>query len=172
MRSVVLSVAISLDGYVARPDGSVDFLVMDPEIDFAALFGRFDVTILGRKTYGESMKQGGGATPGIAGYVFSRSLPPGKRDGVEFVSGPPAELVAELKGRSGKDIWLMGGGELTREFLKADLIDEIELTVMPTLLGAGIPLFPGGFEERKFRFGGHKLYPSTGIVGLTYLRAR
>jgi hypothetical protein len=79
---------------------------------------------------------------------MSRTQPPGPRDGLTFVSQSPAELISNLRKQKGKDIWLMGGGELAREFLKDDLVDEIYLGIVPTLLGEGIPLFPTGL--RKF----------------------
>ncbi len=105
----------------------------------------------------------------MACYIFSRSKPPGKRKGAEYVNRPPAELVRELKLRPGKDIWLMGGGELAGEFLKADLVDRMELAIMPILLGEGIPLFPAGFPQRDWALVSHRIYPS-GIVSVSYAR--
>ena len=144
-RNVVLFVAVSLDGYIARRDGSVDWLIMDPAIDLGGYCRAFDVILMGRKTLDVALGLGGGPQPmgKTAGYVFSRTKPPGKRDGVEYVNRPPVELIRELRARPGKDIWLMGGGELARDFLKEDLLDRMDLGIMPVLLGEGIPLFPG-----------------------------
>ncbi len=170
-RSVVLSVAASLDGYIARLDGSVDWLIMDPAIDFAAFTRSVDVILVGRKTMDAFSGQGGGGSMGkIACYIFSRSKPPGRRDGVEYVNRPPAELVRELKAQRGKDIWLMGGGELAREFLREDVVDRVELAIIPILLGEGIPLFPPGFPQRDWALVNHRSYPS-GILSVTYARA-
>jgi dihydrofolate reductase len=170
MRQVVLSAGVSLDGYIARRDGGVDWLTMDPEIDFNSFMSGIDAVVMGRKTYdiAAGMGTGGGK---IETYIFSRTKPPGKgRKGVQFVNRPPAELIAELKARPGKNIWLMGGGELAREFLREDLIDVIWLGVLPVVLGDGIPLFPPGFPQRNFLLQSHRVYKTTGSVELRYVR--
>jgi dihydrofolate reductase len=170
-RNVVLSVAVSLDGYIARRDGSVDWLIMDPEMDFKKMVSAFDVIVAGRKTLDPALDKGGGGGMGkMACFVFSRTLPPGKRNGVEYVGRPPKELVRELKAQPGKDIWLMGGGELAREFLRDDLIDRIELAVIPVLLGSGIPLFPSGFPQRNYALAEQRSY-SSGILSVSYVRS-
>jgi dihydrofolate reductase len=104
-------------------------------------------------------------------YVFSKSKPAGERDGVIFVKESPARLIARLRERRGKDIWLMGGGELARAFLDADLVDRLYLGVVPVLLGKGIPLFPSGFPQRDFKLIENKSY-SRGLIALTYERTR
>jgi dihydrofolate reductase len=170
LREVVLSVAMSLDGYIARRDGSVDWLIMDPKLDLGAFMRSVDVILAGRRTLEPAVGSGGGhKSLGMAAYVFSRSKEPGKRDGVEYVNRAPGELVRELKGKPGRDIWLMGGGELARDFLRDDLVDRMELGIMPILLGDGIPLFPRGFPERRFELRNAESYPS-GIVMLKYAR--
>jgi dihydrofolate reductase len=170
-RSVVLCVAVSLDGYIARPDGAADWLIMDPEIDLGAYAKAFDVIVAGRKTLPPGKTSGNSKSTGqVARYVFSRTLPPGKRGGVEYVNQPPSELIFQLKAQPGKDIWLFGGGELTREFLKADLVDRMDLGIMPVLLGAGIPLFPQGFPQRNFTLVKFQAYKS-GVVMASYARA-
>src|SRR5258705_1981025 len=147
MRKVVLGVGISLDGYIARPDGSVDFLFMPKDYSMAAFFKRIDAAVMGRKTYEVAIKLGGGgmSSPGMKSYVFSRSLEAEERDGVMIISETPKQFVEELRKKKGKDIWLMGGGELAREFFKEDLVDELYLGVVPVLLGQGIAAFPCGF---------------------------
>jgi dihydrofolate reductase len=170
-RSVVLCVAVSLDGYIARPDGAADWLIMDPEIDLGAYAKAFDVIVAGRKTLPPGKTSGNSKSTGqVARYVFSRTLPPGKRGGVEYVNQPPSELILQLKAQPGKDIWLFGGGELTREFLKADLVDRMDLGIMPVLLGAGIPLFPQGFPQRNFTLVKFQAY-NSGVVMASYARA-
>ena len=169
MRKVVLSAAVSLDGYIARSNGSVDWLAMEPERDFGAFASTVDVAIMGRKTHDVALTMGGIPQDSLTYYVFSRSKPPGKIGLAEYVNTPPKAFVANLRERSGKNIWLMGGGELAREFLKADLVDLVELTMVPILLGEGIPLFPGGFGQRNFSLTRHQAYKS-GLVSVTYAR--
>jgi dihydrofolate reductase len=169
---VVLGVAVSLDGCIARTDGRVDWLTHDREIDLGSYAKTFDVLIAGRKTLDFLSGHGGGGKMGkVACYIFSRTRPPGKRHGAEYVNRAPGELVRELKALPGKDIWLMGGGELAREFLSEDLVDRMDLGIMPTLLGDGIPLFPRGFPQRDFLLTKFQAYKS-GIVWVTYERAR
>jgi len=167
-REVVLSIAVSLDGYIARPDG----LWMDREIDMRAFLRSIDVIVAGRKTLDGASGQGGGdkSMAQVTCYVFSRTKEPGKRNGVEYVNRAPSELVRQLKKRPGRNIWLMGGGELTREFLNEDLLDRMELAIMPVLLGKGIPLFPEGSPQRNFQLVNQRSY-SSGIVLLSYRRA-
>jgi dihydrofolate reductase len=104
-------------------------------------------------------------------YVFSRTQPPGERDGVIFTNQSPAAWLRKIRARPGKHICHMGGGELARSFLKADLIDELALGVVPILLGAGLPLFPGGFPQRDFTLVENKTY-SKNQISLTYRRVR
>jgi dihydrofolate reductase len=173
MRKIILSLGISLDGYIARPDGSVDFLFMPKDYSMAAFFATVDTAIMGRKTLEAGLKMSGGSLPdySIAYYVYSRSKPPGKCDGWTFVNESPAAFVAKLRKRPGKDIWLMGGGELFRDFLKADLVDELHLGIVPVLLGKGIPLFPSGFPQRDFVLVENKTY-SKGMIAPKYKRVR
>lgn len=171
-RKVVLGLGISIDGQVARPDGSVDFLFIPKDYSMAPFFASIDTVIMGRKTYEVSVKLGGGAGfDGADAYVFSRTLPAGKRNSITFLKSSPAALVARLRKRKGKNIWLMGGGELAREFLKADLVDELYLGIVPVLLGEGIPLFPAGFPQRDFELIENKTF-SQGLISLKYQRIR
>ena len=173
MRKVVLGVGISLDGYIARPDGSVDFLFMPKDYSMAAFFKRIDTAVMGRKTYEMGLQLGGGkiSSPGMKCYVFSRTLTAGERNGVTVVVDSPRQFVGALRKKNGKDIWLMGGGELTREFLREDLVDGLYLGVVPVLIGEGIPAFPSGFPQRKFALTENKTF-SRGLIGLNYERAR
>ena len=171
MRKVVLGLGISLDGYIARPDGSVDFLFMPKDYSMAEFFKTVDTSVMGRKTYEVGLAMAGDDfDPGMKAYVFSRTVPPGGRKKFTFVNETPAELIERLRKESGKDIWLMGGGELARDFLKADLVDEIYLGIVPVLIGEGIPLFPSGFPQREFELLENKSY-SRGLVALKYRRA-
>ena len=175
MRHVVLALGISLDGYIARPDGAVDFLFIPKDYSMRALRAfqaTIDTVIMGRKTLDVAVKMtGGNYHADVPTYVFSRTQPPGKRDGLEFVNQSPASLIGKLRKLPGKDIWLMGGGELARDFLNADLIDALHLGIVPTLIGEGIPLFPSGFPQREFKLVENRTY-SKGLVALQYQRVR
>ncbi len=169
MRKVILGLGISLDGYIARPNGAVDFLFMPRDYSMAPFFATVDTAIMGRKT----LDAAGGSfnDPAMIGYVFSRTHPPGQHSGVTFTDQSPATLISQLRKRPGKNIWLMGGGELARAFLKADLVDELYLGIVPVLLGEGIPLFPSGFPQRDFSLIENKTY-SKGLITLKYKRTQ
>jgi dihydrofolate reductase len=171
-RKVVLGLGISLDGYIARPDGAVDFLFMPKDYSMGPFFATIDTMLMGRKTYDVALKMGGGFSDSkTKSYVFSRSQPSGERGGVTFVNESPKSFLANLRKRSGKNIWLMGGGELARDFLKDDLVDELHIGIIPILIGEGIPLFPSGFPQREFTLLENKTF-SRGLIALKYARAR
>lgn len=158
MRKVVLGLGISLDGYIARKDGAVDWLSMDWDYDWTAFFKTIDVVLMGRKSWDHVMKMseksGSKANPygAMETYVFSNSLPETGVKGVEIVSGNLKEFVESLKQKDGKNIWLSGGGELAKSFLDENLVDEIHLGITPLLLGSGLPLFPELVREVPLRF--------------------
>lgn len=170
MRKVVLCLGISIDGYIARKDHSFDFLFIPEDFSMQPFLDRIDTTLMGRKTW-EVTKAYGPPPPGTGAFVFSTSLEPGEREGVTLTREAPEETVARLRREPGKDMWLYGGGELIRTFLQADLVDEMLLGIVPTLLGDGIPLFPAGFPQREFRCLEHQGY-SRGLVTLRYERTR
>jgi dihydrofolate reductase len=176
-RKVILGFGISIDGYIARPNGAMDYLVIDKEGEVLMMdfFSKIDTTIMGRKTATATakMRKSGEIpdTPGMANYVVSRRWKPGKREGFEVVSGSLTNFVRKLKRRPGKDIYLGGGGELARSFLQEDLVDELFIGLGPVLLGDGIPGFPGKFPQRDFSLTECKAY-SNGSVALRYERMR
>ena len=170
-RRLRYSVASSLDGFIAGPNGEFDWIPMDPEIDFGALFARFDTLVMGRLTYDVMQAYEGGVTEqGVYGkqtIVFSRTLQPADHPHVRITTEDPAAVVAQLKTEPGKDIWLFGGGNLFRQLLDAGAVDSVEIAVLPVLLGSGIPLIPAGALTR-LTLRTHRVYPKTGTVLLEY----
>lgn len=170
MRKVVLGLGTSLDGYLARLNGDVDFLFMPKDYSMGPFFATIDTAVMGRKTYDVARKMGGGSYgSSMKAYVFSRTLPPGESSGYVFTQESPTSFMAQIRKQSGKNIWLMGGGELARAFLQADLVDELYLGIVPVLLGGGIPLFPAGFPQCNFALIENKTY-SKGLIALKYKR--
>jgi len=152
MRSVRYSVAASLDGHIAGPDGSYDWIPSDAGIDWTAFMSRFDTVLMGRHTYELVVRSGGGGgMPSMRTYVFSRTLDPEEHPQVTVVSDDAAGTVNALRSEPGKDIWLMGGGELFRSLLDAGEVDAIEIGLVPALLGGGIPLLPPAERWRVHR---------------------
>jgi dihydrofolate reductase len=170
MRKVVYGGAMSLDGYIAGPNGEYDWIVMDPEIDFMALMARFDTFLIGRKTFEAMQRMGGGGppAPGITSIVFSRTLRPGDCPKSMTLSDDAERFVTDLRKNPGKDIAIFGGGELFRSLLAAGLVDEIGFSVIPVLLGGGIPLLPSPADRARLRLKTHRVYEKTGTVGLEY----
>ena len=168
MRRVRYVVAMSLDGYIAGPNGEADWIIMDPEIDFQALFEQFDTFLMGRRTF-EGMRGARGGGQGAQTIVFSRTLRQEDFPNVAIVSENPEDVLADLRSKPGKDIWLFGGGLLFRSFLEARLVDAVEVSVVPVLLGEGIPLLPPKPSSERFRLklAGSRMY-KTGIVSLEY----
>jgi dihydrofolate reductase len=161
MRKVVLGLGVSLDGYIARKNGAVDWLSMDWDYDWTAFFKTIDAVLMGRKSWetalGMMTKKKGKSKlsnpyAGMETYVFSKTLKDSGVAGVEIVPGNLKEFIGKLQAQDGKNIWLSGGGELAKSFLDENLVDEIYLGVTPILLGAGIPLFPELAREVPLRF--------------------
>jgi dihydrofolate reductase len=169
MRRVRYQVAMSLDGYIAGPNGEYDWIVEEKEIDFSGLFAQFDTFVMGRGTF-EVMKGSGGTGmfKGSKVIVFSRTLKPEDAPGVTIAAGDPTEIVAALKAEEGKDIWLFGGGVLFREFLERGLVDTVEVAVIPVLVGGGIQLLPPPAKQTSLRLTGSRVYQTSGIVMLEY----
>src|SRR5262245_10584089 len=169
MRRIRYGVASSLDGYIAGPKGEADWIIMDPDIDFRAIYEQFDTVLIGRSTF-EGMARGKkkpGAMPGMKTFVFSRTLRPHDHPKVIIVGDKAEATVTALRTESGKDIWLFGGGLLFRSLLDAGLVDAVDVAVVPVLLGGGIPLLPPPARRAKLTLMGHRVY-KTGIVALEY----
>jgi dihydrofolate reductase len=169
MRKIVYSVVMSLDGYVAGPNGEADWIVVDPEIDFVALMARFDTLVMGRRTFEAAQAMGGGPSmPGVTTIVVSRTLRRQDYPDVTIISDDVGGAVSRLREGSGKDIWLFGGGILFRSLLDLGLVDTIEVGIIPVLLGGGIPLLPARSERTTLRLLSSKQYKTTGTLALEY----
>ncbi|KAF5553193.1 riboflavin biosynthesis domain-containing protein [Fusarium napiforme] len=149
------NVAASLDGFIASPDGSTSWIIEDPTIDFPALYSEFDYFIMGRKTY--QVMQSFGADnplskrPKESVMVVSRTMNSDHFPDITVIQENVLDYIRHLKTNEGKDIWLMGGGNLAAQCLEAHLVDTVQVAIMPTLLGTGIPLASSLPQEIKLQ---------------------
>jgi dihydrofolate reductase len=145
MRKVTFRVANSLDNYIARKDGAVDWILGGEEASSAMtdFWKNVDAVVIGRKTYEPVLKSGAPfpTFPGVKNYVISRTLKEDSDKNVEFIREDAVEFIRKLKTQDGKDIFVMGGGLLAKPLFEANLIDEVGVNIHPVLLGSGIPLF-------------------------------
>jgi dihydrofolate reductase len=169
MRRVRYGAAMSLDGYIAGPIGEFDWIVMDPEIDFAAMTKQYDTYLIGRKTYEAMVRMGGGSgsTQGIQSIVVSRTMKQTDHPDLT-IEADAVRLVQELRSKPGKDIALFGGGELFRSLLAADQVDTIEVAIIPVLLGGGIQLLPSPADKARLKLRAQRVYDKSGTVSLEY----
>jgi dihydrofolate reductase len=141
------ALAVSVDGFIAPPDGSTDWLrrYFSLEIDFADFMRTIGATVYGRATYDLAVAQGHGLGRGGTSVVLTHRPPPDPPPGVAFVAGDVRALAQRLRSDlagSGRDVWLLGGGRSIACFHEHGLVDRWELAIIPVLLGDGIPLFP------------------------------
>ncbi len=163
MRKVLYSVAASLDGFIAGPDGEYDWIPDEPNIDFESFLRDIDAILMGRRTF-EVVQAGAGlgSLPALPVYVVSRTLEPSDAPGATLIGGDAPGFVQDLKARHGKDLWLFGGGALFGSLLDAGVVDLVEVAIVPVLLGVGIPLLPGA-HRAKLALERTEAFPS-GIV--------
>jgi dihydrofolate reductase len=175
-RKIIVYIATSADGYIARPDGDVEWLNRRPNIDYGmgAFYATIDTILWGRKTYDwvlayfkKKGKKSGMFDTKLANFVFSRKPPKRAAPGVEFVSKPVKAFARRLRAIPGKHIWMMGGGELIASFLDAGEIDEFDIHVIPTFIGEGIPLVAPRHRDVPLRLLSTRKYPD-GVVRLHY----
>lgn len=167
MRDLVYSVATSLDGYIAGPNGEFDWIIHDPTIDFGEIFRQFDTAVMGRVCYEEMLRLGRSPKDlRMKVFVASTTLKQGEHPDVTVVSSDLAGTVAALKRKSGKAIWLFGGGITFRSLLDSGLVDRVEVSVIPILLGGGVALVPPG-RRWPLVFKDSRTFPS-GIICLNY----
>ncbi len=167
MRRVRYRVAMSLDGFIAGPNGEHDWIMSDPEIDFASLMKQFDTLLVGRRTFEPMVKAKMTTMPGMNTVVFSRTLQASDHPEVTMIGGSATDFVADLRAKPGKDIWLFGGAHLFSSLAAAKLVDTVELGIIPVLLGKGIPLASQLASPVKLKLTSQKIY-GAGIVAVEY----
>jgi dihydrofolate reductase len=176
-RKIIVYIATSADGYIARPDGDVEWLNRRPRtVDYGmrAFYPTIDTILWGRKTYDWALayfkkigKKDGMFDTKLANYVFSRNPPKRVAPGAEFVSEPVKDFAQRLRATPGKHIWMMGGGGLIASFLDAGEIDEFDIHVIPVMIGEGIPLVAPRHRDVPLRLRSSRKYPD-GVVRLRY----
>jgi dihydrofolate reductase len=168
MRKIRYVVAMSLDGYIAGPNGEADWIVSDPDVNFAELWAQFDTSLMGRLTYEAATARLGKASMNrLQTLVVSRTLQQKDHPEITIISELNQDRLKALRAQNGKDIWLFGGGELFRHLLEMRAVDTVEVTVVPVLLGAGIPLLPAPARRATLNLTSHRIYRS-GLVSLIY----
>jgi dihydrofolate reductase len=166
-RRVKYFVAVSLDAYLAGPEGQVDWLFTDQDYGMEEFLRTIDAVLIGRKSYEFMLAHNQRAYPGVTNYVFSGTLRASDYPDVHVISADVAQTVAQLRAHKGKDIWLMGGGQLFKRLLLADSVDDVIVAVHPILLGQGIPMLPEIGISTKLNLKNITPY-KTGLITLHY----
>lgn len=175
-RRIIVSIATSADGFIARKDGGIDWLDRPStagDYGMGAFYKTIDTILWGRKTWDLAMSMGGaggGSRSKIKNYVFSHNPPPAKSK-VPFISEPIKDFATRLRLQKGKDIWMMGGGGIIASFLDAGEIDEFVIHVIPVFIGEGIPLIEPRHLTVKLELVESHAY-EDGVVKLHYAVAK
>jgi len=172
-RKIILYIAMSLDGYIAKSDGDISFLVQveqeGEDYGYSAFTQTVDTVILGRKTYDKVLSMGFKEPYGDRQVFVLTRHPHHSTDKITFYSGSLPELISSLKGETGKHIYCDGGAETVHLFLQENLFDELIISIIPVLLGDGIRLFGKSFPEQKIQLVSSKSF-EKGLVQLHYIR--
>lgn len=175
-RKIIVYIATSADGYIARPDGSVEWLDRPHsagDYGMREFYGSIDTILWGRKTYEVALDFQAQGIPGaefdpkVKNYVFSRNPPPSAPEAVEFVTEPLEAFAARLYAAPGKNVWMMGGASLIGSFLDAGAIDEFLIHMIPIFIGEGIPLIAPRHRSVPLHLESSQSY-SDGVVRLHY----
>ena len=172
-RKIIVSIATSADGYIARPDGDVGWLDRPNPKDhygMGAFFKTIDTILWGRKTYTKGLEMGmkdSGFGKGIKNYVFSRHPQKSPAGAFEFVNSAIKPFAEGLRRQPGKHIWMMGGGEIIASFLDEGEIDEFDIRVIPVFIGEGIPMIQPRQRSVQLKLLRSRKWPD-GVVGLNY----
>jgi len=171
-RKIIVYIATSADGFIARVDGSFDWLDRpSPRGNYGmpAFFASIDTILWGRKTYDQALTRGGvgGFGNKVKNYVFTHRPPKSGATGVDFVNEPIGPFAKQLRKQPGKDIWMMGGGGLIASFLDAGEIDEFSIHVIPVFIGEGIPLIAPARRTVPLKLLSTRRF-SDGVVHLNY----
>lgn len=168
-RPVILFIACSLDGFIARADGGIDWLSTGGDYGYRTFFDAVDTILIGRKTWEMSLGFGVEPYEGRDVIVFTSTPERFSHEWASFTAESAREVVESLRKNPGGSIWLIGGGELVRSCLEDDLIDEYRIFVHPIILGGGLPLFPPHERETKLKLTGHQSFPN-GLLEMRYER--
>lgn len=170
MRKIIIYIATSLDGYIARKDGAIDWLPTEANEDYGyeTFLKDIDTVLMGNKTY-QQVRGFDVEYPykEYQNYVFTRNHNLSKDEYVEFIHEEPAGFMKDLKNQPGENIWLIGGGEIINNATTKRVADELILFIMPVVLGEGLPLFLKSTDDRKLALINSKTY-NSGVVELHY----
>ncbi|MFQ5561996.1 MAG: dihydrofolate reductase family protein [Parvularculaceae bacterium] len=171
-RRLVIYIAASLDGYIADADGGVGWLhdYHSKEIDFSAFDATIDTFVMGRKTFEKALTYGPWKYSARRAIVVTNRPLENPPENVEAYDGDIGALAASLREEGGRNVWIMGGGEIVRAFLNAEAWDEMNLFIMPVVLGDGIRLFPNPSERRALTLTSAQSF-ANGVVRLDYEKA-
>lgn len=168
MRKIRLFIASSLDGYIARESGEIDWLFTDADYGYTEFYAQIDTVLMGRKTYEQVLTFEQYPYREKKAFVFSKQSQNQQEENVEFIGEDCQTFIESLRQSPGQDIWIVGGGELIHYFLKQGWIDELILSIHPIILGCGIPLILSGVElDISLGLKQVKTYPS-GLLQVSY----